>query len=73
MRAFRNEMESPHAIAKPLVKPVPEVDHDIHGVDGIGTGIGPIGPIVLAVRSSERVDLEALRHVGHVARQYATR
>ena len=68
MSALRNEVESPHSIAQPLVKLVPEVDHDVDRVDGVGTGVRPIGPIVLAIGSSERVDLKALRHCGLVAR-----
>ena len=68
MSALRDEVESPNAVAKPLVKLVPEADHHVHRVDGVGTRIGPISPIVLAIGASEGVHLKALRHCGLVAR-----
>jgi hypothetical protein len=67
MSSLRNKVEPPHAIAKPAVKFVPEADHHIHRIDGVGTRIGPICPIVLAVGSSERMNFKALRNSRLVA------
>ncbi len=68
MSALRDEVEPPHAVTKPLVKLVPEADHHVNRVDGVGTSVGPIGPIVLAVGARERVHLKALVHRRLVAR-----
>ena len=69
MRALGNEVKSPYAIAKPLVELIPEGDHDVNRVDGVGASIGPVSPVMLAVSSGQRVDLKALRYGRLVARE----
>ncbi len=68
MRALSNEVKSPYPIAEPLVELIPEGDHDVNRVDGVGAGIGPVSPVMFAVGSSKGVDLEALRYRRLVAR-----
>ena len=71
MSPARDEVQPPHAIAQQVVKLVPEADHHVDRIDGVRAGVGPIGPVVVAIHSSQRVNLETFGDRRLIARKGA--
>jgi len=67
MRTLCNEMQPPHAITQPLVKFIPKADHNVHRINRIWAGIGPVCPVVFPVGSGQRMNLKTFRDCGFVA------